>query len=56
MTNVPTVTWFRRYDGLADWQPTGDRHRSVAGERAPGGITGIDTREIVVAAEELTGE
>ena len=56
MTNVPTVTWFRRYDGLADWQPTGDRHRSVVGERAPGGITGIDTREIVVAAEELTGE
>jgi len=55
MTGVPTVTWFRRYDGLADWQPTGDRHRSIVGERTPQGVSGIDTREIVAATEEFAG-
>ena len=55
MTGVPTVTWFRRYDGLADWQPIGDRHRSVVGERAPEGLTRIDIREIVTATEDFLG-
>ena len=47
MTCVPTVTWFRRYDGLADWQPIGPRHRSLIGERTSFGLAGIETSEIV---------
>ena len=53
MTGVPTVTWFRRYDGLADWQPVGSHHRSVVGERTPEGLTGIWTSEIVDMVEHL---
>ena len=53
MTGVPTVTWFRRYEGLPDWQPVGALHRSVVGERAPGGLTGISTPEIMAMAEDL---
>ena len=53
MTGVPTVTWFRNYEGLADWRPVGPRHRSVIGERKQQGIAGIETRSLVSAAEEL---
>jgi ADP-heptose:LPS heptosyltransferase len=53
MTGVPTVTWFRRYDGLPDWQPVGALHRSIVGERTPGGLTGISTPEITAMAEDL---
>jgi ADP-heptose:LPS heptosyltransferase len=56
MTGVPTATWFRRYDGLADWQPVGDRHRSVVGERTPAGLAGISTSDLVRdTTEMLTG-
>ena len=53
MTGVPTVTWFRRYDGLPDWQPVGDRYRSVIGERTSEGLTDIRTPEIMAMAEDL---
>jgi ADP-heptose:LPS heptosyltransferase len=53
MTGTPTVTWFRHYDGLADWRPAGDRHRSVTGERTPEGLAGIETSRVVAAAAEL---
>lgn len=47
MTSVPTVTWFRRYDGLPDWQPVGILHRALVGERSPRGIQGIYSDEII---------
>ena len=54
MTGVPTVTWFRRYDGLADWQPVGCRHRFVVGEKTPAGIDGIKkVSEILGMTEDL---
>jgi ADP-heptose:LPS heptosyltransferase len=53
MTGVPTVTWFRRYAGLADWQPVGDRHRSVIGDRTPAGLAGIAASDLVHDVEEL---
>ena len=53
MTDVPTVTWFRRYEGLADWRPIGASHRDAVGERTPAGIIGIETSELVAAAEDL---
>jgi ADP-heptose:LPS heptosyltransferase len=51
MTGVPTVTWFRRYDGLADWQPVGPHHKSIVGERTPEGLEGINSDEIVGMTE-----
>jgi ADP-heptose:LPS heptosyltransferase len=53
MTGVPTVTWFRRYDGLADWRPVGDRHRSVIGERTADGLAGVATDDLLAAAGGL---
>ena len=54
MTGVPTVTWFRRYDGLADWQPVGCRHRFVVGEKTPTGIAGLKkVSEILRMTEDL---
>lgn len=53
MTGVPTITWFRRYDGLADWQPIGPHHRSVVGERTYEGLTGISTPEIIAMTHDL---
>ena len=53
MTGVPTVTWFRRYDGLPDWQPVGDHYRSVIGERTSEGLTDIRTPQIMAMAEDL---
>jgi ADP-heptose:LPS heptosyltransferase len=50
MTGVPTVTWFREYEGRPDWQPLGDCHRSFVGVRQENGITGIDNVEILSAA------
>lgn len=53
MTGVPTVTWFRRYDGLADWQPMGPSHQSLVGERTSSGLTGIETRSIIQSVRDL---
>ena len=50
MTGVPTVTWFRRYDGLADWQPAGPSHYSVIGERTPEGLVGVETSSLMEMA------
>jgi heptosyltransferase-1 len=47
MTGVPTVTWFRRYDGLPDWQPIGPFHCSVVGERSIDGLLGVETPKII---------
>jgi ADP-heptose:LPS heptosyltransferase len=53
MTGVPTVTWFRRYDGLADWRPVGDRHRDVIGERSPSGLKEIATSDLMACAQQF---
>ena len=53
MTGVPTVTWFREYEGRPGWQPVGDHHRSLVGERRENGITGITTEDLIEAVEEL---
>jgi ADP-heptose:LPS heptosyltransferase len=53
MTGVPTVSWFREYDGRADWQPVGEHHRSLVGERQEQGISGISTEGLLAAVGEL---
>jgi ADP-heptose:LPS heptosyltransferase len=55
MTGVPTVTWFRHYDGLADWKPDGSLHCSFVGSRSDGGILGLDNNAIVEACAESIG-
>jgi ADP-heptose:LPS heptosyltransferase len=55
MTGVPTVTWFRQYDGLADWQPDDSLHRGFVGSRSDKGILGINNRVILGACSELIG-
>ena len=53
MTGVPTVSWFREYDGRPDWQPEGDRHRSFVGERQENGISGISNGSLLDAVDAL---
>lgn len=53
MTCVPTVTWFREYDGRVDWQPVGEHHRSLVGERQDSGIAGISTEALLTAVEGM---
>lgn len=54
MTGVPTVTWFRRYDGLPDWQPRGQYHRALVGSRSDRGILGIDNLALLDACSALS--
>jgi len=53
MTGVPTVTWFRRYSGLLDWQPLGSNHRSLVGERTLAGLKSIRTEDVIQHSLEL---
>jgi heptosyltransferase-3 len=53
MTGVPTVSWFREYDGRADWQPVGEHHRSLVGERQEQGIAGISTENLLAVVSEV---
>jgi ADP-heptose:LPS heptosyltransferase len=50
MTGVPTVSWFRRYDGMADWMPRGARHGTVIGEASAEGLQGIETNALLESA------
>jgi hypothetical protein len=56
MTGVPTVTWFREYEGRPDWQPLGDQHRSFLGLRQENGITGISNAEVLDAVSVFLNE
>jgi ADP-heptose:LPS heptosyltransferase len=47
MAGVPTVSWFRRYEGLKDWAPSGQRNYVLMGDT--GGETGINS----VKSEDL---
>ena len=53
MAGVPTVSWFRRYDGLMDWAPIGDSHKVLIGGDTvgDGGISGIHADAILDAAK-----
>jgi hypothetical protein len=53
MTGAKTVSWFRRYDSMADWQPVGPQHRSVVGEASPEGLQGMSVDALVRGATEL---
>ncbi|NBV87246.1 MAG: hypothetical protein EBS01_13530, partial [Verrucomicrobia bacterium] len=47
MAGVPTVSWFRQYEGMCDWMPTVPRHNVLVGDG--GSATGINS----VRSEDL---
>ena len=49
MTGVPTVSWFRRYEGMQDWLPTGKEHRTVLGEGSAEGVTDVSAVDLLAA-------
>ncbi len=54
MAGIPTISWFRHYDGMKDWMPSGPLHRTIIGvESGAGGIAGISGLAIVSELERL---
>lgn len=41
MTGVPTLSWFRKNEGMKEWIPKGHIHRHVIGRESDNGLTGI---------------
>jgi ADP-heptose:LPS heptosyltransferase len=46
MAGVPTVSWFRRYEGMIDWMPTGNRQFVAVGEMEDLRLTAISAEDI----------
>jgi hypothetical protein len=55
MTGTPSVSWFFAHPGLVEWQPLGNRHRSVIGTMPAGDayLSDIDTGAILTAAKSV---
>jgi len=56
MTGTPSVSWFRRYEGVWDWMPKGRIHRTLTGEQTEKGILGIEETPLLEAAKKLLEE
>lgn len=50
MMNTPTVSWFRDYEGKAEWLPPGEAHRTVLGQESPQGLRGVSAEAILATA------
>ncbi len=53
MAGAPTVSWFRQYEGAAEWAPHGPSHTTLYGEASPAGIQGIEATSLARAALAL---
>ena len=54
MAGVPTVSWFRNYDGLTDWAPSGPSHTVLVGQDVGiNGLTGISADHLVTCAVNM---
>ena len=54
MAGVPTVSWFRQYDGLKDWAPSGPRHNVLIGDGGgEAGINGVRSIDLLDALSAL---
>ncbi len=50
MAGVPTVSWFRQYDGLKDWAPSGPPHNVLVGDGGgEAGIRGVRSGDLLDA-------
>ncbi len=47
MMNTPTVSWFRDYQGKAEWLPVGEGHRTVLGQPSENGLQGITAGQLL---------
>ena len=46
MCKKPTFAWFRQYEGLTEWMPTGSDHANVVGEAFIQGIKDISLEDL----------
>lgn len=53
MTGVPTVSWWRNYEGSDEWMPLGDEHRSLIGKETPEGLEDIQSQDIMTEIQSL---
>jgi ADP-heptose:LPS heptosyltransferase len=53
MVGVPTVSWFREYDGIKDWMPDGTGHRVVIGPAGLSGLQGINAGVLAQSVLDL---
>lgn len=56
MTNTPTFSWFRNYDGIKAWLPEGDLDQTLIGEVSPEGILGIDPKDFLTKLLKQVGD
>ena len=52
MAGASTISWFRRYDGVNEWAPSGERHRALFGEESEDGIKGIEAEAVCAAVQK----
>ncbi len=48
MAGVPTISWFRRYDGMCDWMPKGPPHVQMIGNATDNGLDSIRATQIPI--------
>ena len=53
MTGVPTLSWFRDYEAIDEWKPTGDQHITLVGKDTPEGLRGISAEAFGNAFSEV---
>ncbi len=49
MCGTRTVSWFRKYEGMHEWMPTGAGHAALVGMATPTGLSGISAQALADA-------
>jgi ADP-heptose:LPS heptosyltransferase len=55
MCGIPSVTWYRNFEGLPEWILRGDRRTAFVGEQNDAGIRGICTQDLLDASFHQLG-
>jgi ADP-heptose:LPS heptosyltransferase len=55
MCGIPSVTWYRNFEGLPEWILRGDRRVAFVGEQNDAGIRGIRTQDLLDASLHQLG-
>lgn len=53
MTNTPTLSWFRDYEGKMEWLPSGKNHAHVIGVSSGSGLQGVTSDSLYEAFQSL---
>ena len=51
MMGTRTFSWFREYDGMYEWLPTGEGHSHIIGKASERGLVGIDLEQLLEKAK-----